>query len=644
MRSTDPNEHTPDSDLYPELEYKDSSVSVWKEHVLAEIKMAIERGEPTYKLSFLYGHFPPEHIKEYLDLQEKIAVLIPNEHERPTIDLKIVGKNRPYKDTNGKKMEEDKPDLGLFGGTGPLSDAHIINKLVNKIGSTENGLDNIHIRLRSSPPPRPVEKQKSLSGYLSHMWNYLNGVRSHGHSLCNHYAMLSNTAHANATKMQRMLDKPDRLVHLVDHMASSISKEVPAPTKVLVLGTLEAAEKRLYPKSLRAKGIDSSLPHHADQVTLQHYINHIKSGTLTPEIGNQFVDLIFNEMKKVATHDQPSHVVFGCTEIPLFMETKIDKNSDKTYHDLLMEKMAHDPVLKDHLGVKFVDTEASMVNILHAHQQKVVSDKIKYDGKIEIGDKKIENNDDAKQFKKGITESLDKYLYSLKGLFFRSSENSQLAFALIHKLNHAKDHNQVKEILKEIMQNQSLSQNSTLKAAIVEGIVGKQSKAEQQEMCAQIAVGNFAEVSKQFMQLPATSGILEKAADIQPGDIRIQYETSHHQAPGHTVESSNALKSIEADCANCMKGLSEGSADFLLVQSLQTTLQSDVPAMKKFEDLKEMCAPNGEKHEKSVERLLTKIDHVSSTQIAPPTKGASIESPAVTRDLEHKSTSPGFRR
>jgi aspartate/glutamate racemase len=297
----------------------------------------------------------PDQVHLYQKLQQEIAKQIPNEHERPTITVNVLG--------NKRLNNPQKPDLGLLGGMGPLSDSNILKQMVDK-ANVNNGADNMFIKLYSAPPPRQVEKKTSYGHWFSHLKYYFLGLKNFGASGCQKYAMLSNTAHSNFSKFKRFLKQPSEAIHLVNEISAEICQD--HPNKVLILGTSMAAQTQLYSKSLKAQSSSAIpvMPQTNVQSQLQNHIDQVKSGTDDEQSRQEFLDLIFDQIKQTAQsggNRDPTHVILGCTEIPYFLDKKLENG--KTYKDALLDKMQQDPFLKDR-RIKLVDSEKKMLEIL----------------------------------------------------------------------------------------------------------------------------------------------------------------------------------------------------------------------------------------------------------------------------------------
>ncbi len=127
-------------------------------------------------------HILPENIGRYVALQEKIAKIIPEESHRPTLDVLI---SRP-----GIKPSRR---LGIVGGVGPVSDAHITEKMIRMSQERGDNLDNVQVHLFSSPPPGSIFEK------VSRGLTYLDDLASFTKKDHDFLVLASNTAHCNLT-------------------------------------------------------------------------------------------------------------------------------------------------------------------------------------------------------------------------------------------------------------------------------------------------------------------------------------------------------------------------------------------------------------------------------------------------------------
>lgn len=322
-------------------------IEKWKEEILYVIRDQKNKNDRTDSLSFSHENFPAKQIGLYLKLQEEIAELLPLESSRPTLTLYIKGRNQ--------SKAGNTPDMGLLGGVGPLSDAHIVTQLIEKEIREGHSIDDLNVVLLSSPPPRKTEISSFFRGhykYYTQGYGYLNHLSAFGALHCSYYAILSNSMHLHSATLLNKLDlKASKFINLVEKIADKAKED--HPNKVLVLGTLEAAEGALYPTLLNTpKNKELAvLPNKAQQVKLQKFINLIKSGK-SASIGPEFIEFL----ESIFRETKPSHVILSCTEIPLLLKCK-SAQAGQTYFQLLNDKISEN-------NIKFIDSEDEMINIL----------------------------------------------------------------------------------------------------------------------------------------------------------------------------------------------------------------------------------------------------------------------------------------
>lgn len=445
------------------------SMSKWKDGVLNTIKASLKTGSNTNELFFLNELFHPAAIHIYKDLQEEIAKLIPEEYKRPTIILHIHGDNRPARTSRSVVIAGEKADLGLVGGTGPLSDAHIVTKLIDRRIKDKRSLENVNIVLQSCPPPRPDEGRVNRA---LHLTRYIKKTISFAKENYDFYALLSNTAHANASKFQNRLNRPEQLLHLVNDIADHVKQDHPG--KVLVLGTLEAANVNLYPNALQHRGVVSVMPSASPQEKLQDYIDKIKSGKLK-EIGDQFVDFMFDQIKSASN---PSHVILGCTEIPLFLQT-VNAAKGKTYMTLLTDKISAAGLTMP----TFIDSEEEMVNAL-------------YKAQIQQENTKINKLQAVNEGYLSLSEGTDRFI-DFKHALLNCSDSLNFT-TLKNQIAHCDNYKQIKNILHDFFERHKDFTDVT--NAIVASICKPATAIERRDLIDDIGAGRFNTVEVRFLE------------------------------------------------------------------------------------------------------------------------------------------------
>jgi aspartate/glutamate racemase len=377
----------------------------WVNDVLESLKKAQNARELTCCMQFTYV-LPPERMEEYKQLQTEISKLINEENNRPVIVLHIMGKDRSL---------GEKPDIGLLGGMGPLSDAHITSSMFKDENGECKKDDNAYLLLMSSPPTRDEEPEAQKKKHKAFRLKMLTQL---GAANCQHYTMLSNTAHLHRQGFRYMTGDYSGIINKITgtttfiNLVREISKSVKNdnPSTVLVLGTTEAAIGNLYPSELgdsatfqfgKKAPTAKSLP--LSQKQLQEWINAAKtSEEAAKEIRDKFIQAIADWVLET----KPSHVVLACTEIPLFLSYPHEAYG--TNADVLFEKIRSQSL--DEKLPKFIDSEEMMIKILNEERRKLQPSVDAY--KQKIGDllKEVDANKShphQKEFLKGLQSLLE---------------------------------------------------------------------------------------------------------------------------------------------------------------------------------------------------------------------------------------------
>lgn len=294
-------------------------------------------------------NFPASRWNYYMALQQKMAEKIPAESLRPTIHLQLRGKNQIGA----------QPTVGLLGGMGPLSDASALDMLIQKhlpMGTThptdaqvEEALQNISIDLFSCPPPNNhvlknnVKFAKNLSRYVKRIYRFFNHC-----PIETKIFILCNTAHAHSAFYKRL--SHSRLFNLVDRVVEQIRQDMTPATNVLILGTTKTANSKLYSGKLKAKNIVGYTPEKIDQERLQMLITQVKSGDNNHDASEKLIMFIDEQVEKrfKKTGQYPTHILLGCTELPLALHGKLESLTD-SYR-------------QKGINIKFTNSEAIFVN------------------------------------------------------------------------------------------------------------------------------------------------------------------------------------------------------------------------------------------------------------------------------------------
>lgn len=237
-----------------------------------------------------------KEIKQYQKLQKIIAKKIPHEFDRPSIELFIHW---------GDNLNSS-PDntIGVLGGMGPLSDASLIEKVIEE-SSLQKKENLLSIHLFSVPPPR--KKIEILQGGIQYGYKLFDFFRKKYSS----YFLFSNSAHINYDLIKK-LSLEANIIHLPKMLTATIKTKKKHKISILILQTTKAWNSNLYENLLKSANILSTSPNKEEQIEVQRWINKIKRGEIGPNTPEHLKEFIINLAKKHKTNT----ILFGCTEIP----------------------------------------------------------------------------------------------------------------------------------------------------------------------------------------------------------------------------------------------------------------------------------------------------------------------------------------
>ncbi|TAL65262.1 MAG: hypothetical protein EPN84_01755 [Legionella sp.] len=317
------------------------------------------------KIAF-FDNFPPQYVDYYKALQEAIAVRIPDEQDRPFICLKIQGSNR--------QNDKTAVDIGMAGGTGPLSDATALVNFVTHLSQSDHHelgdnrhaiaekMQNFSGVMYSMPPPRDLSHAKANFKDYRHLY-----AQVRRDIPCSSLHILTNTGHSNKWVFDSSLFFGSKKHGRVDDMTETVAERIRQNSsgKVLILGTKAADKAQLYPKLLKARGLEPILPREniddtAAPVYLQKIIDQAKAGKVNEKMpgkdqtcGQAFIDFCVMHVNKTGA----TSLLFSCTEIPMLLHT-IVPNQGNTYLEQLKE------ALPKNIKFKFYDSEEIFVEAM----------------------------------------------------------------------------------------------------------------------------------------------------------------------------------------------------------------------------------------------------------------------------------------
>ncbi|GEM_PF-1235748 len=133
------------------------------------------------------------------------------------------------------------------------------------------------------------------------------------HSLgCGVTGLACNSAHELFREVMR--NNPVRFVDMVKETAHSMLDE---QGKVLVMGVTSLVESGLYQNALHEYGVQSASPSRDNQAKVMAAIYDTEFGIKTGQITENAEELLCSVLREESERQGCSHVILGCTEIPL---------------------------------------------------------------------------------------------------------------------------------------------------------------------------------------------------------------------------------------------------------------------------------------------------------------------------------------
>jgi aspartate/glutamate racemase len=267
----------------------------------------------------------------YWSLQQAIAEKIPTEFSRPVFDLRFI-----FKDNLAPV--EPKRTVGILGGTGPLSDATIMRLVFRQLKPEAMAAGSM-IHLFSLPPPRTISSQ--AFGGLTYGARLTTFMR-HGYQ---EYFLASNTAHLNIDTLRQLSGAEAHLNNLPRAIAERIFNETKATTgskSILILGTKQAWDKRLYPNIFEEQHVPYKSLTSIEEDEIQAWIDRIKQGTMRAADQLRLRD----DILKLAKIHGVQEILLACTELPLGLGSlikDIEQTGLKVYdsEEMIADMIAH---------------------------------------------------------------------------------------------------------------------------------------------------------------------------------------------------------------------------------------------------------------------------------------------------------------
>ena len=339
----------------------------WVAGVIDKIKMSHNNANNgTYNnLVLILDNFPVAAVTYYKALQEEIASIVPCEYKRPMIIVDVRGECKievPY-------HKIDKSNIGIIGGTGPVSDAAALCKLVETAKVSNPDLFKYFRAVVFSIPPPRLEW---YADFFQHILRYKQALTTYVWKYpAKSYCLLSNTSHLYFDKLGFLLGRDqERLFNMVEINANDIAEN----SNLLILGTERAHDKLYAPLFEKRPTVYPIFPRTdwvADNVRvascgdlsftipgnrakkLQWLIDQTKSGhanlqiTLQGDeefpdqvttIGDMFIDFVIEQMQR--SDKKINSILLACTELSVLLDCQNEHG--ESYRDVLITRLKNE--------------------------------------------------------------------------------------------------------------------------------------------------------------------------------------------------------------------------------------------------------------------------------------------------------------
>lgn len=237
----------------------------------------------------------PHEVDCYGELQNTIAACIPQESQRPTISLLI----------EDGSSADDKISIGIIGGMGPLSDARIVNLIIEKL-EFKKLTRSCRIHLLSAPPPRSAFEIVSRGfSYLRNLYQFISSPHQFVY-------LSSNSAHMYFYWINQMGN--NNLVDLTHDVADKV-KGITQNPYVLIIGTTAAKNANLYGKLFKERNVRYLYLSDEQQEIAQQEIDRAKSGLMHES-------KLYGIIKQVALENPVNVILLACTELSMVLESR----------------------------------------------------------------------------------------------------------------------------------------------------------------------------------------------------------------------------------------------------------------------------------------------------------------------------------
>ncbi len=200
-----------------------------------------------------------------------------------------------------------RPNLGVLGGMGPLATVNFLEKLArhSPAAPDQDPISWISV----SPPAAPERSEANFPGTDEPLANLVQGARWLAGQGVELIAVPCNNSHFWHRRMQAACPVP--ILHIGEVVAQALRRLAPSASPVAVLATRATLHAGVYGNALRAHGFTAAPLDEEDQAAVDAIIRDVRRERL--EVARRAMRYLLKtlEAKGIA------RVVLGCTELPL---------------------------------------------------------------------------------------------------------------------------------------------------------------------------------------------------------------------------------------------------------------------------------------------------------------------------------------
>lgn len=209
--------------------------------------------------------------------------------------------------------------LGILGGMGPMATVDFMAKIAM---ITPARTDQEHMQIITASAANIPDRTAAILGHgedpLPAMQTALARLERAG---ADRIAIPCNTAHYWHSSLQERTALP--ILHIVDAVLAQQHARNIAPQRLGLLATDGTIAANVYRSRLAPKGIECLLPDASAQAQVMQAIRLVKAGQ-----AQAAADILRVEAKSLIANGA-SHVVMGCTEIPIALAHEAPELSER---------------------------------------------------------------------------------------------------------------------------------------------------------------------------------------------------------------------------------------------------------------------------------------------------------------------------